>query len=135
MIVAEKRLAKEGVTSTWADDLLGRLDKFAVKQGEAPVSEAIRAQAQVSEPDLAITTRRLVEEIASLRYMLRNVLGLALQTQAVPVFIRLVEIYGRGCARLVRMLKREGSDHGRLERYLWEAIDQARDEVLKEWGR
>ena len=33
-----------------------------------------------------------------------------------------------------RMLKKEGSHHGRLEKYLWEAIDQARDEVLKEWG-
>ena len=68
------------------------------------------------------------------RYMLRNVLGLALQTQETPDFLRLVEIYGSGCVRLVRMLKKEGSDHGRLERYLREAIDEARDEVLKEWG-
>ena len=135
MIGAEKQLAKEEGAGAWADELLGRLDKFAIKMEEAPVSEAIRAQAQGAEPELAITTRRLVEEIASMRYMLRNVLGLALQTQEVPVYIRLVEIYGRGCARLVRMLKKEGSHHGRLERYLWEAIDQARDEVLKERGR
>ena len=99
------------------------------------MSEEVRAEVLGSEPELTMAARRLVEEIASMRYMLRNVLGLALQTQEVPVYIRLVEIYGRGCARLVRMLKKEGSHHGRLERYLWEAIDQARDEVLKERGR
>ena len=135
MIAAEKKLAKEGVDNTWADDLLASMDKFAVKQGQAPVSEAIREQAQAAEPELAVTARRLVEEIASMRYMLRNVLGLALKTQEVPVFVRLVEIYGRGCARLVRMLKAEGSQHARLEKYLWDMADQAIDEVLKERGR
>ncbi|MCK5315462.1 MAG: hypothetical protein KAJ53_10080, partial [Anaerolineales bacterium] len=78
--------------------------------------------------------RRLVEEIAALRYMLRNVLGLALGTQALPGFIRLVDIYGSGCARLVRMLKREESDHRRLERYLRQAIDRALDAVLEDWN-
>jgi hypothetical protein len=75
-----------------------------------------------------------VEEIATVRYMLRNVLGLALQTQETPVYIRLVEIYGSGCARLVRMLKKEGSDQGRLERYLREAFDEAIREVNREWA-
>ncbi len=65
--------------------------------------------------------------------MLRNVLGLALQTQETPVYIRLVEIYGSGCARLVRMLKKEGSNQGRLERYIQEAIDAAVRTVSQEW--
>jgi hypothetical protein len=66
--------------------------------------------------------------------MLRNVLGPALQTQETPETIRLVEIYGRGCIRLVRMLKKEGSDQSRLERYLRQAIDKAIREVAREWG-
>ncbi len=66
------------------------------------------------------------------RYMLRNVLGLALQTQETPETIRLVEIYGNGCVRLVRMLKKEGSNQGRLERYLQEAIDESVREVTQE---
>ncbi len=112
--------------------LLAWLDKITLDQGEPPASEKVRADALGAEPELAIITRRMLEEIAALRYMLRNVLELALGTQALPVFIRLVEIYGRGCARLVRMLKREGSDHIRLERYLRQAFDQALDAVLEE---
>ena len=68
-----------------------------------------------------------------MRYKLRNVLGLALQTQETPETIRLVEIYGSRCVRLVRMLKKEGSNQGRLERYLQEAIDEAVREVTQEW--
>jgi len=57
-----------------------------------------------------------------------------LQTREVPDYVRLVEIYGSGCVRLVRMLKKEGRDHSRLERYLQEAIDQAIREITKEWA-
>jgi len=67
----------------------------------------------------------LVEEIATVRYMLRNVLGLALGTQEVPVYIRLVEIYGSGCVRLVRMLEKEESDQSQLRSYLEQGMDQA----------
>ena len=132
LIAAESVLAEEGGSSAFADDMLAMLDKMALDRGEAPVSEAVRADALEADPELAITTRRLVEEIAALRYMLRNVLGLALGTRALPGFIRLVDIYGSGCARLVRMLKREDSDHSRLESYLREAFDQALNEVLEE---
>jgi hypothetical protein len=61
------------------------------------------------------------------------VLALARETQEVAVYMRLVEIYGGGCVRLVRMLKKEGSDHGRLKRYLKEGIDQAIRVVNQEW--
>jgi hypothetical protein len=39
--------------------------------------------------------------------MLRNVLALAVETQPVPEYVHLVDIYGSGCVRLVRLLKRE----------------------------
>jgi DNA-binding transcriptional MerR regulator len=134
LIDAEKQLAVVGVEDTWAEEALARLDKGLIDMGESPVSEALRAGALEVEPELAMAARSLEEEIAAVRYMLRNVLGLALQTQETPVYIRLVEIYGSGCARLVRMLKKEGSDQGRLERYLREAFDEAIREVNREWA-
>ena len=107
---------------------------------EKPVGEEVRAEASARngaglgvEPEVAMAARCLVEEIATVRYMLRNVLGLALQTQEMAETIRLVEIYGSGCARLVRMLKKEGSNQGRLERYLREAFDEAVRAVAQEW--
>jgi hypothetical protein len=133
LIEAEKQLAVDGVEDTWAEEFLAMLDRMAIERGGKPVSEAVRAEALGVEPELAMAARRLVEEIATVRYMLRNVLGLALQTQETPGYIRLVEIYGSGCARLVRMLKKEGSDQDRLERYLREAIDDAVREVNQEW--
>jgi hypothetical protein len=133
LIEAEKQLAKDGKEDTWAEEALARLDKALINWGEKPVSEAVRAEALGVEPELAMAARRLVEEIAAVRYMLRNVLGLALQTQETPGYIRLVEIYGSGCARLVRMLKKEGSNQGRLERYIQEAIDAAVRTVSQEW--
>ena len=109
------------------------VDRMAIERGEKPVSEAVQAEALGVEPELAMAARRLVEEIAAVRYMLRNVLGLALQTQETAGYIRLVEIYGSGCGRLVRMLKKEGSNQGRLERYIQEAIDAAVRTVSQEW--
>ncbi len=134
LIEAEKQLTVDGVEDTWAEETLARLDKGLIDFGERPVSEALRAGALEVEPELAMAARCLVEEIAAVRYMLRNVLGLALQTQETAETIRLVEIYGSGCARLVRMLKKEGSDQSRLERYIREAFDEAIRELNQEWG-
>ena len=133
MIDAEKKLAGDGEAGAWAEELLAALDKFAIEKGGKPVSAGVRAEALGGEPELTIVSRCLAEEIATARCMLRNVLELARKTQETAVYIRLVEIYGNGCVRLVRMLKKEGSDHGRLERYLKEGIDQAISEVNQEW--
>jgi hypothetical protein len=133
MIDAEKKLAGDGEAGAWAEELLAALDKFAIKRGGKPVSEELRAEALGDEPELTIFSRCLAEEIATARYMLRNVLELARETQEVAVYMRLVEIYGNGCVRLVRMLKKGGSDHGRLERYLRMGSDEAIRLVNQEW--
>jgi hypothetical protein len=108
LIAAENQLAVDGVEDTWAEEALARLDKALINWGERPVGEEVRAEALGVEPEMAMAARRLVEEIAAVRYMLRNVLWLALQTQETAETIHLVEIYGSGCGRLVRMLKKEG---------------------------
>jgi hypothetical protein len=100
-----------------------------------PVSESIRAGTQRWEEEAGIIVFSLEEEIATTRHMLRNVLATALECEDVEEFTRLVEIYGSGCLRLVRMLKRERGNHDHLERYLVKGIERAIDEIRREWGR
>ena len=107
---------------------------MAIERGAKPVSEDVRAEVLGEERELGIATRRLVEEIAAVRYMLCNVLELALETRAVPDYVRMVEIYGSGCVRLVRILRKERRDQGQLEGFLREMIDEAVRQVNKEWG-
>ena len=85
--------------------------------------------------ELALSSRRLVEEIAAARYSLRRVLALALETWETAGYVHLVEIYGGGCSRLVRLLKAEGGEQGLKDQYATEVLNGALTEVLKEWGR
>jgi hypothetical protein len=135
MIDIERQPAGDGQGDSWANDVLATIDQIAIQRGAKPGSQGIRAAALGDEADLEITTRLLVEEIAAARYMLREVLALALETQAVPGYVHLVEIYSSGCVRLVRMLKKQRGDQDRLQRCLQELIDAALQEVLREWGR
>jgi len=75
----------------------------------------------------------MAEEIAGMRYVLRNTCRLAMESEETEEYIKLVEIYGSGCVRLARMLKLEGREQGRLGKYLKEKIDQAIREVNEEW--
>ena len=86
------------------------------------------------EGELALSNRRLVEEIAAVRYSLRRVLALALESEDTAEYVHLVEIYGNGCLRLVRLLKREGRELDRLESYVRELVDAARKEIPKLFG-
>jgi len=54
---------------------------------------------------------------------------LANEAQEAREYIRLVEIYGSACVRLVRLLKIEKGNTGQLEAFLRESIDQAIREV------
>jgi hypothetical protein len=135
MVAAEKQLKEGGQEDTWTEVFLEKMDKIAMKMGKAPVSEAVRREAQKGDPELGIDTRCLAEEIATVRYMLRNVLKAALECEELADYMRMVEIYGSGCVRLVRMLKRERADSGRLRRYIDGEIDKAVRELNQEWGR
>ncbi len=134
MVEAEKWLEKDKEGDEWVEENLQMLDRAARTYGEDPVSERLLAEVGESEPELGLDSRSLVEEIASARYMLRNVLAAALKADASADYMRMVEIYGSGCVRLVRMVKREKGGLSRLRRYLEEEIDRARREVLVEWG-
>lgn len=76
----------------------------------------------------------MVEEIAAMRYCLRNAFRLAIETEGTEEHIGYVEIYSSGCGRLAKLLRGERGEGERLEAFLREAIDRAIEEVNEEWG-
>lgn len=45
-----------------------------------------------------------------------------------------MEIYGRACNRLVKLLKGGVEDQTALENYIIEEVDLVRAELIEEWG-
>jgi len=134
MIKGEKELAESGETSQWADEFLEMLDRVAIENGREPISDEVRKEALGGEPELAAAARRLVEEVAAMRYVLRNVFRLAIEAGEAREQISLGEIYSSGCVRLVKLLRMERGDTDRLERYLRDGIDEAIRELNRGWG-
>lgn len=105
------------------------------------VAELMKAEEQlVSEEEgeswgedaMGLDSNSLKEEIATVRYMLRNVLARAFESEDTAEFVRLVQVYGSGCLRLVRVLKQEKSNEDNMERYLSDLYIQKIDELAKE---
>jgi site-specific recombinase XerC len=137
MIEAEKRLAKPGEADRWAEDYLAMLDRVSEEMGKGPISEKVRAEALGGEPALATGARRLVEEIASTRLVLRNMLRLASEAEQkgeTGEYIYLTDIYSSGCNRLMRLLRAGEGDQGRLEAFLREGMESALREEQKNWS-
>ena len=132
MIAAEKKPEEKSEDAEWAEEFLKMADAMAAKEGQPPVSEQARKDAMGYDPELEVTSRRMAEEIATMRLILRNAFRLAMETQETQEYIRLVNLYSSGCVRLVRLLKMEGEDQGKLVRYLKEQLDRALREVSKE---
>jgi len=134
VIKAEKEVTVSEKTSQWEDDFLAMLDRVAIENGREPVSDEVRKEALGGEPELAAASRHLVEEIASMRYVLRNVFRLAIEAEETREYIRLVEIHSFSCVRLVKLLRMDRADTDRLGAYLMEGIDQAIREATQELG-
>lgn len=132
-IISKGKPVKEDEKDTWAEELLSKLDEIATSLGRPPVSQQVRESALGSSSDLVEVSGILTEEIATIRLLLRNTYRQALQTNDPHAYLRMVDLYSRGCVRLVRMLKIKGSDeNGRLERYLQNSIDEAIRQVHSE---
>ena len=134
LIQAEAELAKQGGSSEWAEVVLAAMDQHEVEEGRVPVSQGVRAQALGRAEELGANSRCMVEEVAAMRLVLRTHLRLALEAEQVPDFLHLVDIYGHGCTRLLRLLRMEAVDSGKLERYLWELIQGAIEENARIMG-
>lgn len=118
MIKAEQELGKRGKSSEWAEAVLQMMDRHEVEEGRQPVSAGVRAQALGREEDLSASSRRLAEEVGAVCLVLRNTFRLALEAEEVQEILRLVDSYGQGCMRLLKLLKMEEVDSGKLERFL-----------------
>jgi hypothetical protein len=138
MIEAEKHLAKGGEEDKYVKDCLAMLDGVAAETGSGPVSEYARAAALGNEAELAINARRLVEEIAGSRLVLRDTLWLAREAEQkgeTGEYIHLTNIYSIGCYRLMKLLRTGETEQGRLAAYLKELFEKALEEVQEDWPR
>lgn len=134
MIEAEKELAKVDAPDGWSMRFLAMLDKVAEKTGGTAVSPVVLGEVYGGKARMGISDRRVREEIAATRYALRNTLAFASDELKISAYIRLVEVYGDGCVRLLRLLKAGQGGQNRLETTLRESMDQAIREVTEELG-
>jgi site-specific recombinase XerD len=110
------------------------LDQMA-QEGAKPARQAALDEMLGSEAGQEIASRRLAEEIAATRCVLRLTLDLALQAESSAEVVHLVNIYASACSRLVRMLRLERGDEEQLLNYVQAIIRRAIDETAKDWSR
>ena len=134
MVKAEEQLGKNSEEDELVEQLLAMLDNVAIEMGEGPISEEVREMAAGSDPEMVAVSRRLTEEIASVRLVLRRAFSLAMEAHTVREQVRYTEIYGSGCVRLVNLLKAEGAAQGQLLNFLGKEIDAVIQEVNEEFG-
>jgi hypothetical protein len=134
LIKAEQELAKRGKSSEWAEAVLQVMDRHEIEEGRQPVSAGVRAEALGRQEDLSASSRRLAEEVAAVRHILRQTLKLAMEAKEDREIMRLTDSYGQGCLRLLKLLRMEEVDSGKLERFLKELIDGAIEENARLMG-
>jgi hypothetical protein len=119
------------------ESIVDWLVRAEASQGKPTSREAVladlQAQALGGGAELGLTAQRLEEEIAGPRGSLRNILTLALQAGSSAEYIYLVDLYSKGCSRLVRMLHEGQVGDERLYNYLQDSIRRAIAELSKDW--
>ncbi len=121
LLAPEKKWASQEMQSMyeWAEDLLDLADFMAVLDGNQPFGDSVRAELRGASQDLEDGARSVAEEQAGVRYSLRNVLAVAMVTDTVADLVRMADIYGAACVRLVRLLQRGSSGYEqRLTAYM-----------------
>ena len=134
LIKSEKKLAESGKAGAWSEEFLACMDQIYLEMGNPPFSEAFWKQMLEEEPELAASTRGLVEEIAAVRFVLRSTFKLAMEARKVEEYVHLVEVYGTACHRLAKLLLAERGGNSRVDERLHELVDQAFEELRKELG-
>jgi len=134
MIKVEELLEEKGKEAGRTREFRERRHQHALEDGSPSFSEGGPEEALGGEPELALASRRLQEEIAGLRYVLRNTFEAAMMAEKAEDYLRLVDTYGHECLRLIRLLRREGSPEERLQAEFEEKFLQALTEVQKEFG-
>jgi len=138
MIKAEEELAMTREESQRVEELRELVNRLRTTGEEEQYTEEQSTEEKGAvdpeyEPELGAASRRLVEEIAALRYVLRNAFRVAMEAEKTEEAIRLAEIYSMGCIRLVRLLKMERSENSRWEEEIKEQIMESVREANKGW--
>jgi site-specific recombinase XerD len=134
-LVSLNEPVQNGKEAHAVEEFLSFLDDIEARSGRPPISPQIRKNALGNSSDLVEASRLVTEEVATTRLLLRNAYRRAMQTTGTPEYLHLVELYSRGCVRLVRLLKIGGCDeNGRLERYIQNRFDEAIRELARERG-
>jgi hypothetical protein len=111
--------------TVWAEDL---------EEGEELPSEEFWRTLEEGDPERQAASKRLTGEIATLRLVLRQLFKLAMETEEVNALVHYTDLYGRGCMRLLNLLKAEKGTVSRAAEKLMEMRDQAIAEVCAEFG-
>ncbi|MBE0411524.1 MAG: phage integrase N-terminal SAM-like domain-containing protein [Anaerolineales bacterium] len=136
LIDSEKKLKAEGKgDEAFVEQFLDAMRQMAEKGGIPFDRERIFADALESDPGLAVSNRRLVEEIATTRLIMRRSLKLAMETADLSELVRWTGVYGETSARLCRLLKAQGNEVGRVAEHLWEVAQRAIKETVDELRR
>jgi hypothetical protein len=98
------------------------------------VEDVIQDALQNSDPGVGEASRQLEEEIASMRYVLRNIFQLAMEAQDAEEYVRLVGVYGEACMKLLKLLKTKGNDSDRVDMYFRNILDDAMKQAREEMG-
>jgi site-specific recombinase XerD len=131
----EKELGKRSKLDGWVEEIEAAAERMAAERGgEMGEGERKAEEGEEETGDGGWAVGRLVEEIAALRVVLRRSFGMAMASQETKAILRLVELYGRGCMRLARLLKLEGGQASEREEQLREGIQVALKEVAKDLG-
>ena len=134
MVQAQKEIQERRPEDSWAEQLLAVLVESARRDGEDIDIDTAREMALAGDADAQSAALRLMEEIAATRLGLRRAYHLVMQSDDVHDRIHLVDIYGRACHRLSRLLKMDGVELSRLEAIMNDLIEQVTAEVAEEFG-
>jgi hypothetical protein len=134
MVRAEKELQKKAEDDRSGQELLEFLERIAEALFEpAPVRDEGDAL-PFEAPELDEASRQLVEEVASLRCVIRNAFALAMEAEDTRTYMRMVDVYGSACTRMVRLLKSGDSPYARLREQFSQALDKVIEEFTVEWN-
>ena len=134
LVRVEQLLEQKGKEAGRTGEFWERRHLHLLEDASPPFSEGGPEEAPGGESELELASRRLEEEIAGLRYVLRNTFQAAMMAEKTEDYLRLVDTYGHECLRLIRLLRREGSPEERLQAEFEEKFLQALTEVQKEFG-
>jgi len=137
LIDAERELEETPSEPPWLEGHLKMLDGVRARMGKEPLSGRLREMFQGAGYEPSETDRKLEEEIAALRFILRNIYIQAEQTLEeghIRHYANLVTMYGRSCSRLISLLKKRVSRGSALADYVWQTWEESKTIWLEKHG-